>query len=309
MIIVGAGMAGLIAANILKHHEPTIIEAQPSLPNNHKALLRFRSNRIGAAVGIPFREVFVRKAIVHDTTFLEVPNPYACNMYSFKVTGQIMDRSIWDITPGPRYIAPDDFIRLLSRGHNIRFNTRFAIERSDDPIVSTIPMPVMMDMVGWKNKPVFEYNHIWALNTTIVNPKCNIHQTIYFTDLSNPCYRASIVGDRFIAEFVGQPTNKSLHEVLDYFGLPASTMCDDPTITKQAYGKIVPIDDELRKEFIYTLTREYNIYSLGRFATWRQLVLDDLVDDIELIKGLIGGEKRRRLYTQALTVSRHSAER
>jgi 2-polyprenyl-6-methoxyphenol hydroxylase-like FAD-dependent oxidoreductase len=32
--IIGAGMAGLLAANMLRNHEVSIIEAQKELPNN-----------------------------------------------------------------------------------------------------------------------------------------------------------------------------------------------------------------------------------------------------------------------------------
>ena len=45
--IIGAGMAGLLAANMLRHRDPVILEAQKSLPNNHHALLRFRSSVVG----------------------------------------------------------------------------------------------------------------------------------------------------------------------------------------------------------------------------------------------------------------------
>jgi hypothetical protein len=45
------------------------------------------------------------------------------------------------------------------------------------------------------------------------------------------------------------------------------------------------------------LTEEHNIYSLGRFATWRQLLLDDLVKDIGVIEKLIDGN---HLYNNVL---------
>ena len=57
MIIYGAGMGGLLTANMLRRYNPTIKEAQPSLPNNHDALLRFRSDKVAIATGIPFKKV------------------------------------------------------------------------------------------------------------------------------------------------------------------------------------------------------------------------------------------------------------
>lgn len=54
---------------------------------------------------------------------------------------------------------------------------------------------------------------------------------------------------------------------------------------KQTYAKILPIEEGLRKDFIYWATKEHDVYSLGRFATWRPgLLLDDLVKDIQKIE-------------------------
>ena len=64
--IYGAGLAGLLAANMLRGMSPTVFEAQGSLPNNHGALLRFRSDKAGTACGIPFKKVHVTKAIKYD---------------------------------------------------------------------------------------------------------------------------------------------------------------------------------------------------------------------------------------------------
>ncbi len=57
--------------------------------------------------------------------------------------------------------------------------------------------------------------------------------------------------------------------------------------SSQKYGKIEPINEELRKQFIFEMTTKYNIYSVGRFATWRQLLLDDVVEDIQHVEKFI----------------------
>jgi hypothetical protein len=57
------------------------------------------------------------------------------------------------------------------------------------------------------------------------------------------------------------------------------------TKVEQKYFKILPIDNDERKRFIAWATDNFNIYSLGRYATWRpSLLLDDLVQDIRLIE-------------------------
>ena len=50
----------------------------------------------------------------------------------------------------------------------------------------------------------------------------------------------------------------------------------------------MPIDDKIRKDFIYTLTEKYNIFNLSEDSQlWRQLLLDDVVNDISVIERLI----------------------
>lgn len=308
MIIVGAGLAGLIAANYFKRGQVQVHEIQSSLPHNHRALLRFRSNAISKATGIPFKKVLVHKSIVHSNNFLDFPNPYVCNQYSLKTSGKILPRSIWNTESDFRYIAPSDLISQLADGVDIRYSQNFNPKTSDcGPVISTIPMPIMMRKIGWKYSPTFEKRPIWALNVDLGVTEVDVYQTIYFADLENPCYRASIVGNHFIAEFVEEPDCEPeewptvCENLLDFFGIPTG-VCNfsNMTLKCQEYGKIVPIDEEHRKEFMYTLTREYNIYSLGRFATWRQIVLDDLIHDLEVIESLIKAEGRRRLYHQSL---------
>ena len=63
----------------------------------------------------------------------------------------------------------------------------------------------------------------------------------------------------------------------------------------QRYGKILPFDEEERQAFILWATETFGIYSLGRFATWRQILLDDLVRDIGVIKRLIENRSRYNL--------------
>ena len=61
------------------------------------------------------------------------------------------------------------------------------------------------------------------------------------------------------------------------------------TDSHQEFGKIRPIDENIRKEFIFQMTSKHNIYSVGRFATWRQLLLDDVVDDLKVVEQFIRG--------------------
>ena len=60
--IIGAGMAGLLAGSMFRG-QAQIYESAPSLPNNHHALLRFRSDGISNHLNIPFQAVDVVKIV------------------------------------------------------------------------------------------------------------------------------------------------------------------------------------------------------------------------------------------------------
>jgi len=305
MKIVGAGMAGLIAAHNFRGAH--IVEKQSGLPDNHNALLRFRTDNISNITKIPFKKVTVRKAIVHNNVFADFPNPYLANQYSLKVTGELIDRSIWNVETETRYIAPADFVKQLGDGPHIDYNTDWEPHNISEPVISTIPMPVLMRKLEWPDIPKFSSKPIWALSAQLEGFSSNVCQTIYFTSLEVPQYRASLIGQSLIIECIDNPasTEDSLvamaQEVLEFFGIPTGLAeITNLVLKEQKFGKIVPIDDELRKDFMYTATRDFNIYSLGRFATWKQILLDDLVQDMEIIKSLVSNEGKRKLYHQQL---------
>src|SRR5688572_5532364 len=85
LAIAGAGMAGLLAANLLRRHRPEVFERQLDLPHNHSALLRFRSPAVSDATGIPFRRVLIRKGIWDGKRVVDRCSIPLANAYSQKV--------------------------------------------------------------------------------------------------------------------------------------------------------------------------------------------------------------------------------
>ena len=304
MIIAGAGLAGLIAGNIFRNYSPRIIEMQSSLPSNHKAILRFRDHSVSKATGIEFKKVKVRKAIAYKGEWLSRSNPKVANLYSIKVTGKVQSRSCWNLNDAERFLSPDDFIMRIAKGLKINYSETLHKSMFDgQPIISTIPMPAMMDIVGWKAKPEFPYRSIWSCWCNIKDYDVQVNQTIYYPDLKDPYYRASLLGNKLILEYNQEPwqSREDVISVLSNdFGI--DTEVTELHVKKQKYGKISAIDDNLRKEFLYYLTREFNVYSLGRFATWKQIILDDVVDDANKIMKLINVETKRRNYQVNLNI-------
>jgi len=311
--IVGAGMAGLLAAHILRRQDPVILEAQPALPDNHGALLRFRTDAVARATGIPFQRVTVTKAVKRGT----IIQPYATlrdhNEYSLKVTGAVAARSILSLDTVERYIAPDDFVEQLAHDLPIQFNTPltgldFLNGLSSVTTVSTIPMPALMRMVEWPDQPVFPSMPVWSVTMVLAGATpVNVHQTIYYPSLDDLCryYRASITGNRLILEYTTAPSEAmiqaDLEDVLNDFGLlqAYSARWSQWEVKHHHYGKILPIDDDTaRRAFIVAMSDRHKVYSLGRFATWRQLLLDDVLNDIHVIHRFI--TERAAAYTRRL---------
>lgn len=284
-------MAGLLAGNMLRW---AIQEAKESLPNNHSAVLRFRSTLVGDVLGIPFREVTLLKHVLSTWD-----NPIADALsYSYKCTGvRRSDRSIIKRDEvAKRYIAPPDLIQRMAQRCDIIYGSRF-VAALGAPFISTIPMPDLMAALDYKPRPVFMYRPGWNITATIDD--CDAYVSLLIPDEDVPIARISITGNQLIVECYEEPEDTMDIAVMaaDFLGIKAHNL-EDITMTNQAYGKIVPILEEERRDFIYWASTYHNIYSLGRFATWRPgLLLDDLVNDIRLIERWVNGDQyaRKRL--------------
>jgi hypothetical protein len=301
MIIVGAGMAGLLCGAL--NPGSTIFESKPEDQIEHKALFRLRSDRISEFTGIPFKKVSVYKGIWYKNNFA-APNPRITHLYSKKATGRITDRSISNIDVSTRYIPPNDFLhQLKKKTPDIRYDTDFDFTNKKHPIISTIPMPLLSNIMNNVGNHLLnsdcDSKRIFINQFKIKN--CNSYSTIYYPDSQITTYRASLNEDILIIESLGEFNPIELTTVLGSFGLHESDI-EEHTILNhsQSLGKIVDIDDKLRSDFITAMTIECNIYSLGRFATWRPgLLLDDIVDDIFIIRRLItGGQYAVHKYKQ-----------
>ena len=294
MLIIGAGMSGLLAGQYFRSLNPTIIERQDSLPNNHSALLRFRSDSVSNLTGINFQEVTVQKAIYYKRHFCS-PSILMNNLYSRKVTGEIHPRSISNLDTCNRYIAPTDFIQKVSNGLNARYgeDAKAYLATSDaGPIISTMPVFALAKMLDYDLNIELEHKSIWT--TTITVPDCDVYQTIYFPDEDFPYYRISITGDTIIAESIKCPSLESgLDEsIMECFGIDVEGL--EVWMKKQKYGKLIEHSGKEVKDFIIHATNEHNIYSLGRWGTHRQILMDDVVHDLKVIGHLINTNKYGR---------------
>lgn len=292
-MIVGAGFAGLIAAHLFPRMP--IVEARDRPGEGHKALLRFRSPAVGELVGVSFREVTVRKGIWMGGGWVQ-PNIRAANLYSRKTLGAMLDRSVWSTETVQRWVAPEDLYAQLveALADRISWNTKVDFRDGEEPLISTAPLPVVLKALGIEHDQDFRHAPISVQRYRVAD--ADVFQTVYFPSPEHGVYRASITGDLLIVEFAKGSMGDWEDEVQAAFGLDISERIAVTPVdsVEQRYGKIAPIEDGPRKALLAQLTTRHNIFSIGRFATWRNLLLDDLVHDAAVVKRLINASDYER---------------
>ena len=286
MKIIGAGLAGLLAANMLRYRNPTIIEQQSDLPNNHSAVLRFRSHIVGDVLNIPFKKVTLVKS------YLPWKNPVADALaYSFKNSGTYRsDRSIIAGTVvADRWIAPPDLIAKMAERASIKLGQRLEQfgEGTDEPWISTMPMPALMKLLEYPKRNLVNFGYASGVNIKARIVGCDAYASILVPDPAFPFARISVTRDELAIEIPFGPLDGAygsiIASVAELLGI-AQERFVDIKVHNSRYAKIVPIDEMERTAFQHWATDNFNIFSLGRFATWRPgLLLDDLVNDVRKI--------------------------
>jgi len=305
--ILGAGLSGLICANYFKEYK--VLERSDSVKINHRALLRFKSNELSKFINIrSFKAVNVRKSIYHKGKFYDKPDLTASILYSQKVSNTISDRSIWmeDGNHVIRYLPNYNLINELSLNTNVKCskkiikidNGRITFSNGTieayDTIISTIPLNEMVKIVGIDDKDnKFKSKSIF---TTVIKIKdCDFHHTVYIIDEDTSIYRISFVGNTVIFESMDRITKPIVYDFLTAFGLKQNMndcVFDCFNFIHQ-YGKLFSIDRDVVKSILLYLTEEFNIYSLGRYAVWRNIMSEDLIKDILKIKEMIYCDKHK----------------
>lgn len=298
--IIGAGLSGLIAAT--QFPTAQVFEAEGPDSISHKAVLRFRSNALSQMLGIPFKRVEVRKSIWHKGAHRAASIDLA-NLYSRKTNGGYHNRSIWNLDKADRYIAPEDLqLQLAAQIENrLHWNTPILPEEVCDPerqhaFISTMPLPVLLKMLNWTPAETFSFKSIRVDRFRVSG--ADLYQTIYYPDPELSVYRASLTGDLLIIEHVEEQADlpaemrprllPCFDDVIASFGLQHSDVAMIELNHRQRFGKIAPlVHEKWRQWAIYEATVKHHIYSLGRFATWRNILLDDIVNDIAIIKRML----------------------
>lgn len=307
--IIGAGMSGLLAANMLRSHTVQVYEAQPSLPNNHHALLRFRTDAVANALGIPFKKVRVMKD-VHMEGYSSKLSPALA--YGLKVASSSGLRSIVSAMEGEiceRFIAPTNLIELIAKDIDIWYNVKFdreldaEINREEAIVISTLPMNILAEVLGYTG---FKNSKFKSVPGVVVSADLDtdIYASLYIPQPELAPYRISVTGNRLLIEYLPGARPEPMQEHLDQAVERALVLLglgdigfSNAEMKYQRYAKILPIPEDERKRFIMWATEEMGIFSLGRFATWKPgLLMDDVVNDVRVIQNMINYGPAGKFY-------------
>jgi len=309
IVIIGAGIAGSMAAGAFSSYNPIVIDAT-SGPKKHTAVMRLRDPNVGKLLGVPLEEIIVQKGIYCEDNILK-----ANNQYSLKLYRELGKRSLLELGDVKRYLIKNNFtprwIHLDRKVIEIKPGWVTAQNLKEekfklacDICISTIPMPQMLKILkisfekSWgdyfKYEPVFVYR-------SKLKVKSSIHQTLYIPNIACSPYRMTIEGEDIIVESSSAADEEGFLNMLieNGFGVKKDQLYDW-TVHKMQYGKIISIDDDVRRYLIMKLTKDYNIYSLGRHAIWKSIRTDHLLKDIDKIAHMIRISKVNQEYLQRL---------
>lgn len=311
VVIIGAGFAGSIASGAFAADGPINYDQSAATDEpKHKAVMRLRDANVAKYLGTHVEPVTVWKSVAWDGQLYEVADMRMSNQYSLKLYGELGERSLrslgrverWLMAGVPRpYITHwDHKLVSVTDGHlvfEVKVTDKLASiaeSQSYDICISTIPMPILLKAAGIKFDEKFECRPIWVWTGTLIHHS-SLHQTIYFSDDTTPVYRATIQGRKVIIESIDD-SKINIDEIIWHFGLWTEDLQTLPNrapedevkleMFKQPMGKMIAIDEDARRQYIYELTDRFGIYSFGRYAIWKPIRTDHLVQDIDKIMRL-----------------------
>jgi len=294
--IFGAGLSGLIAG--IANPKAQIYERSKFGTQGHQALLRFRDMSVSDMTGIKFKKVKVIKSIWFEGKEQQ-PSPRLVAMYSHKNTGHFENRSIMDIRTVERYIAPDNFHELLVKECEDRIHYEYVIDQSDfandvrhanerEDIISTLPLSFNAKMLGYGFDTYKNKSRIYVTRFTVED--CDMYTTVYYPDMITPVYRASVTGKTLIIEAKNPIDVKDTAIVLNSMGLKYASFTIELDNHIQPMGKLSEVNDSERRVMIYNMSHDHGVFSLGRFALHKNILLDDVAKDIRVIKSMMADD-------------------
>lgn len=338
VLVIGAGFAGTIIGNMFSQQgkDVSVIDIGKG-DNNHFAIMRFRDPQVGRPLGVNLRDVLVEKAVYWNHQIHYHADIRMKNSYSLKTYGSLGYRSLGELGVVKRYLIDGKFSRYrhtmwdcsptefgeTNGMHWCSFDANQSYRNTDPSIVervccyykycvSTIPLPKLAELLPDISFPGKEFRATPIYVTRIKlndNVHSKVNQTIYFPEDSFSAYRVSLEENTLIIESVEPEVHTvtpsdadELTEILGAFGLSKCQIGQHLMAGPftQRLGKLSDVDDNVRRKVIYNITDKHSIFSLGRFAIWKPIRADQLIEDAEKVLRMINMGMDRFAYVRRL---------
>lgn len=316
-LIVGGGLSGLIMGlELTKRGEDYIIIEKNGNPVEAK--LHYLHADISKYFPFKLREVDIATNWLDNTGKLRADRPSidVMNNFSWITTDKVFQNSMkfidgvlhkgWIPETGIENISemvrqfnknkPLIGCELLDVDGNIA-TVRHGDEKEEeileiefDKIISTIPLPFMMKIVGNGSDQEFKTEPL-KMTEVIFEDKYyeDLFQIVYLPYADYGYSRISILGNRIVAEKAngqfeaGEEGNRIGLKKLIKMLLPncdvSKAKFEDMT---NWYGRYIPIDEGVRGQIMRSLESK-NILCLGRYAEWTYMRVDHVVKKAELL--------------------------
>ena len=308
-LIIGAGVGGLSAGARLKELGKNflIVEANSEVPRNlHNGVHYLHSDNFGTPFPFELKKISAIEEIYdprHDT-FKNLANIPEMMEYSLKVMGTRHPSSIID--PGRRqwdvYLPLshnmndliDNYIGYINeriimgaykkiicgeRLQHIESKEHIAYFPSAEieykHMITTVPMPKMLEMLGYEIGDKFKSTTVHVTNYKTENIVANWLISLYISDPKFPPYRITVLNNIISMESVKPMTQIEEHIVkyhLEYY-------FDYELESKQYYawetGRIFGLEKKERDEIMNYTFYPKSIYPVGRYGCWNGKLLMD----------------------------------
>jgi hypothetical protein len=306
--IFGAGLSGVFAANYFssKGYSVELFDKkkESEFGEINAGVFRLKSRNTEHYLGWELKKISIKKAYIYNDKICNIPDLKMNNLYSIKLFGELQERSILaKESTWIRYL-PTTKARINPSVKKVGYfnvSERWYAQgqKSCDYWISTIPMDYMVDYLYKGDikdiKFTKESTHKYSFG---INIKSEVNQTFYVITASNPIYRITIQFNQLIVESMRDVGIDDIKSLLCVIGLESEFVdLEVPKVVMSPYGKISPIDEDIRRRIIMKLTNDYKIFSFGRYAVWKpKLMIDDLLEDAEKINRQIKIGDTRRIY-------------
>lgn len=303
-LILGGGISGLMMGKLIGQHFK-IVEALPRISFNIPVSY-FLHNPI-QWLSTPLEKVQVHTNCWNGENFYRQPTIGMMNAYSKKIAGQLVANSFKAFdNPAPHWYIPangpagqiikdlfDEVGGSVICGAQVKsidpvkkiVHTSNGLKISYQNLISTLHLPLLLGLLGVKFDADFSSRSIFSALYNIHDPVAHdVCQVVYITDSAIKPYRATLVGPSAILESMSEHNlTDGAKLIADIWGLKAS-----PILQKKVMpGKFNPLPNAKRHALLGMLTSKYDIYCLGRFATWQHIVTDEVAKDAERILEII----------------------